>query len=341
MTHVRRRCAFGALALALLLAAPSESLAALSFRIQQIFSNADGSVQFVLLREYAGQSGQDQFAGLALTTRKAERQQVFTFPANLPNANTANRAVLIATQGYLLAPSYAVEFKAVAPDFIMPDRFLPTDSGLVDFAGADSWLIASLPNDGFTALYRDGSKRDNSVTNFGGAAASLPPIPVEAIEFYNASLDHYFLSDLAPDIVALDTGRIAGWTRTGHSFKVWPISQGFLSGVCRFYIPPEHGNSHFFSASPTECATVRMLTGTDSNYSGYLLETSEAFFVAPPDAAGTCAQYWLPIYRLWNNRTDSNHRYTGDPAVKAAMIAKGYIAEGYGPNAVAMCSPLN
>ena len=45
------------------------------------------------------------------------------------------------------------------------------------------------------------------------------------------------------------------------------------------------------------------------------------------------------MYRLWNQRADSNHRYTTDPATKALMIAKGYIPEGYGPDAVVMCTP--
>jgi len=46
-----------------------------------------------------------------------------------------------------------------------------------------------------------------------------------------------------------------------------------------------------------------------------------------------------PVYRLWNRRADTNHRYTIDPAIRAAMLAQGWIAEGYGPNAVAMCAP--
>ena len=44
------------------------------------------------------------------------------------------------------------------------------------------------------------------------------------------------------------------------------------------------------------------------------------------------------MYRLWNQRADSNHRYTADPATKALMLAKGYVAEGYGPDAVIMCT---
>jgi hypothetical protein len=42
---------------------------------------------------------------------------------------------------------------------------------------------------------------------------------------------------------------------------------------------------------------------------------------------------------LWNGRADSNHRYTVDPDVRAAMLSLGYVAEGYGPDGVAMCAP--
>ena len=44
------------------------------------------------------------------------------------------------------------------------------------------------------------------------------------------------------------------------------------------------------------------------------------------------------MYRLWNQRADSNHRYTADRAQRDAMIARGYAAEGYGPLGVAMCT---
>jgi hypothetical protein len=69
------------------------------------------------------------------------------------------------------------------------------------------------------------------------------------------------------------------------------------------------------------------------------LETTDAFDVRPPNAAGECAAGFIPVHRLWNKRADSNHRYTTDLAVRAAMIAKGYTSEGYGPDGVAMCAP--
>jgi hypothetical protein len=34
-----------------------------------------------------------------------------------------------------------------------------------------------------------------------------------------------------------------------------------------------------------------------------------------------------------------NHRYTIDRALRDAMVAKGWVAEGDGPDAVAMCVP--
>ena len=313
-----------------------------SLQITEAFSNADGTVQFVQLREVAGQNGQQGLAGKTLTvTRNGATFSVYTFPSDLPSTSTANRAVLIATAGYNEVPGNYPEYKQLKPDYVVPNEFLPAEGATINFAGVDEWTYGPLPRDGFSAVFRSGNAiRDNSAQNFGGVSLSLPVVPVAVFEFYNASLDHYFISDLAPDIQALDSGRIAGWARTGKSFKVWPISLGFLSEVCRYYIPPEHGNSHFFSASKTECNAIAAQIGTNPSYSGYILETSEAFAVALPDANGVCPNNWIAVYRLWNNRVDSNHRYTTDAAIKASMIGKGYIAEGYGADAVALCSPL-
>ena len=55
--------------------------------------------------------------------------------------------------------------------------------------------------------------------------------------------------------------------------------------------------------------------------------------------SGVCPAGTVPIYRVWNHRADTNHRYTIDIAVRNAMVAKGYIAEGSGPDAVTFCAP--
>ena len=58
----------------------------------------------------------------------------------------------------------------------------------------------------------------------------------------------------------------------------------------------------------------------------------------PDLVTGACPAGYVPVYRLWNQRADSNHRYTTDPGIKAYMQSKDYVAEGYGPDAVAMCT---
>ena len=69
------------------------------------------------------------------------------------------------------------------------------------------------------------------------------------------------------------------------------------------------------------------------------LESDNVFQINLPDkATGACAAKTVPVYRLWNHRRDSNHRYTTSAAIRDEMLATGYIAEGYGPDSVAMCA---
>ena len=315
-----------------------------TFQITEIYSNADGTIQYVVLREQTGLNGEDLWAGQRLTVTHAGRAKTYAFPRNLPSTFTANRYVLIATQGYVDASASASEFSFVTPDFVVPNQFFPTDAGSINYAGVDDVSYGSLPTDGDRALYVPPSSAEfvdrNVARNFAGAVASMPALAVTAVEYYNAVLDHYFISNLQPDIDALDSGRIPGWVRTRESFFVYAAPSTFLNPVCRFYIPPQHGNSHFFSASPEECASISDRIGFDPNYSGYILETSAAFYLELPNTStGACRAGTTPVYRLWNNRADSNHRYTTSLAVKAQMVANGYTPEGYGRDAVAMCAP--
>src|SRR5438105_3537562 len=310
-------------------------LAHADFVIEELYSNADGSVQYIVLHEAQGDDGANLLVGRALTSTRAGVNKVFTFPADLPSATTANRRVLIGSNGFAAT-------SAIAPDYQMPDRFLPTDGGAANYAGADQIGYAALPIDGNNALFRDATTRTDVATNFAGQTFVVPVNPVTVVEFYNDSLDHYFMSPLAPDIDALDSGRISGWSRTGYSFDAFATTAAATNPVCRFSIPPQHGDSHFFSASPAECAAVLAKIGVDPNYSGYILETPSEFHIALPDTAtGACAlagRNPQSVFRLWNNRADSNHRYTADASIRARMIARGYLPEGYGTLGVAMCT---
>ena len=153
-----------------------------------------------------------------------------TFPTDLPSTATAGKRVLIGSQGL-------AALGVVAPDYVMPDGFLATDGATLNYAGVDQVSYAPLPADGINAINRTGVVSANVATNFAGAAAAVPALPVTAVEFRHAGLDHYFISDLQPDIDALDSGRIAGWVRTGQSFKVFanPDERRRESGVPLFH----------------------------------------------------------------------------------------------------------
>jgi hypothetical protein len=173
------------------------------------------------------------------------------------------------------------------------------------------------------------------VTNLRLAEAHDDVATVAVIEYYHAKLDHYFVTARADDIEALDSGRFGGWTRTGQTFTAYPAFVDGASPVCRFYLPPADGDSHFFSASEAECTEVA------SKFPTFVLEDREAMYVKLPDAVtGTCATGSTPVYRLWNRRPDTNHRYTVHPATKQQMQSAGWIAEGHGPDSVAMCAPM-
>lgn len=166
------------------------------------------------------------------------------------------------------------------------------------------------------------------------AAAANP----EAVEYYSATLDHYFVTAAGGEIAALDSGAMPGWVRTGQVFPVLAAGEtrDGSQPVCRFYGRPEAGlNSHFYSASPAECAAVQAQFGQ-----AWQLEAAEVFRAYLPNAAtGACATGQVPIYRSFNNRSDANHRYTASASVQAAMLRSGFVAEGYGVPPVIFCGP--
>ena len=176
---------------------------------------------------------------------------------------------------------------------------------------------------------------DLAILQVSGTGTLVPPATATVIEFYNAALDHYFISSLEADIDALDSGAIPGWERTGLTFNAYAAATAGASPVCRFYIPPAQGNSHFLSASPQECADVMQ------GYPTFELETPSAMYMVLPDPiTGACPAGMTPVYRVWNARADTNHRYLTDRELRDMMVADGGKAEGYGPDAVDMCAPL-
>jgi lysyl endopeptidase len=183
------------------------------------------------------------------------------------------------------------------------------------------------------------SRMDNMVPNVREylTPGNNPAGTVAAVEFYNAALDHYFLSTNPVEINDLDTGVHVGWVRTGLRFNAYATQVAGTSPVCRFYRSPAFGDSHFYSASPAECAATAAAHPVD-----WVYESANVFYVALPDpTSGACAANARPVWRFFNNVT-TNHRYTAEVKDRDAMRfdPATWTAEGYGPDAVIMCSPV-
>ena len=182
-----------------------------------------------------------------------------------------------------------------------------------------------------------GQLGDGTVTNRPtpvqiGTGFATPAVAT-AIEFYNQALDHYFITHLAGEIAILDAGvAIKGWMRTGQSFRVYTSASANTSPVCRFYIPPEKGNSHFYGRGSAECAATAQSNPTFVN-------EDPQFFHAILPRAGTCPAGTRELYRVFSNRADANHRYMIDRTLRDFMQTLGWLAEGDGPNLVVMCMP--
>ena len=102
-----------------------------------------------------------------------------------------------------------------------------------------------------------------------------------AVEFYNRALDHYFITMSPREIADLDAGvhprmgahRLRASWRTTRRLPARAPCAGTTA-------TPGFGDSHFYSASVSECAAV---TANPQQYPGWTLETSNAFYIALPD----------------------------------------------------------
>ena len=156
-------------------------------------------------------------------------------------------------------------------------------------------------------------------------AEPLPPDDDQriAVEFYNAVLDHYFITAEPAEAAMLDAGIVVpGWHRTGFAFKVHKADSLFGVPACRFSGTPGLGpNSHFFTINPAECALVK--ANPFWTYEGIA-------FKADLPSGEDCAIDRIPVIRLYNNGKggQANHRYLTSHSEIRNTLAQGWIREG-------------
>ncbi|MFO1302467.1 MAG: hypothetical protein U1F54_01975 [Burkholderiales bacterium] len=191
-----------------------------------------------------------------------------------------------------------------------------------------------------TTVFSVGQASPTEVGVVAGRASAVVPTThcysagpgATVVEYYNAGLDHYFITWMPNEIAYLDAGITTGWARTDHAFKAYSVAQASTSPVCRYYIPPGLGDSHFFGRGTDEC------NATGQKNPQFVLE-DPAFMQMYLPGAGVCPANTTEVYRVFSNRYDANHRYMTSKSLRDQMVAKGWVAEGDGPDLVVMCAP--
>lgn len=151
------------------------------------------------------------------------------------------------------------------------------------------------------------------------------PGPVDfglVVEYHHAGLDQYFITQDTREQALLDAG--GAWQRAGQTFAACLPggSDGRGFPVMREYDTSPAGiGAHFFSYG--EWPLVYRPE--------WITETGNAFEIEVPSwPAETCRAGSMVVYRPWNARRGSGHRYVADAGAKAAMAAQGWVAEGTG-----------
>ena len=160
------------------------------WEIRQIYSNTDGSVQYIKL--FNPSPNEEFVSGQTIFTHRddGQDQRSYTFQSNLDTGgeSTAGRFMLLAT-----GPIEGVE-----PDFVIPENFLHVEfeeNATFDME-AMAWgsphnivTYDFIPTDGFRSLDRDGNIVDPAtVANFAGDTAELTPPPApQAPELLNVA----------------------------------------------------------------------------------------------------------------------------------------------------------
>ena len=212
-----RRLAIRLLAASLLIA-PAPAFALFHFYIiNEIYSNASGTIQYVELTALAG--SQQFVSGHSLTSTSGTTK-TFTVPSDLPG-DTSGRRMLFGTAGVSAA-------FGLTPDYIIPDGFLFLAGGTLNWGeSSDIWNHPAIPTNGMSL-----NRASGNVITTG------PPTPQNFAGVVGAPATRHsdFNADFRSDILwrdTLPTGYVYEWQMNGLTV----VNQGYLPTVPSSWTP--------------------------------------------------------------------------------------------------------
>lgn len=174
---MRRSITLGAVVATPFAVAAAALAGAHTWDVFEVFSNSDGTVQFVELREMNGTANEVNLNGLPV--RSNATGNVFNFPGNLPGGSSANKRILLGTTAFAALPG------APTPDHIIPANFFSTSAEPapgIEYHVYDDFVftVGQLPLNGKDSLNRSGATlvvQTNSPTNCAGQSGSVDACP--------------------------------------------------------------------------------------------------------------------------------------------------------------------
>lgn len=165
------------------------------------------------------------------------------------------------------------------------------------------------------------------LASFSFAIASLCSAQtVTVVEFYNRTLDAYFITGRANEQALLDT--VADFSRTGMTFQATAAASATASqvAICRFYIATTtpYSNTHFYGRADTDCPFVLAANPAGFAWEGY-------DFATPAPVNGSCPSGTVTVkrgFRAAANGKTPNHRYSTTETNYQSAISAGFAGEG-------------
>jgi hypothetical protein len=226
--------------------APPAGAAFHLWTISEVYSNSDGSVQFIEL--FTSSVGQTFTNG----TQIKSNGNTFTFPASL-SQDTTNKHMLLATAGFGSLAG------GVTPDFTIPSHFFNPAGDTINyvFTLAGPVTFASAPTDGISSLNFPGpTTAVNSPTNLAGMSGSvnLAPPPTLPGDYNNNgsvdAADYSVWRDKLGTSTTLPNDTTPGSVTQGD-YDIWKSNFGNHSG--------SGGGANAGSAAVPEPSTVLLL----------------------------------------------------------------------------------
>ena len=156
-------------------------------------------------------------------------------------------------------------------------------------------------------------------------ASSVFAQAVTVVEFYNRTLDAYFITGRTGEQQSLDSQ--ADFRRTGMTFNAVAATGATTNTtrICRFYInltsPPT--STHFYGREGVDCVQIGLQNLPGFSYEGF------DFAIAQPQG-GVCPTGTKAVYRGFRTAAGgktANHRYTTSPETYYAAQSQGYVGE--------------